>query len=75
MKKYADRVLRVQVLVLSAALAFGAWAMRGRRRDERGDVPGWVFVTIMSAGLVIAVGAVAKPELQGMVRRALNSVR
>jgi hypothetical protein len=62
-------LLRMQVLLLTTALALG------RRRDERGDVPGWVFVTIMSAGLVIAVGAVAKPELQGMVRSALNSVR
>jgi hypothetical protein len=46
-----------------------------RDRDERGDVPGWVFVTIMSAGLVLAITAVAQPELTGMVRRALNSVR
>ncbi len=68
-------MLRVQVLILTTALALVGRATRGRRRDERGDVPGWVFVTIMSAGLVIAVGAVAKPELQGMVRRALNSVR
>lgn len=75
MRNQADRVLRVQVAVLAAVLAAGAWLTHGRRRDERGDVPGWVFVTIMSAGLVIAVGAVAKPELQGMVRSALNSVR
>ena len=75
MRNKADHVLRVQVLVVTTVLALGAWATRGRRRDERGDVPGWVFVTIMSAGLVLAVGAVAQPELQGMVRRALNSVK
>ncbi len=26
--------------------------MRKRRRDERGDVPGWVLITVMTAGLV-----------------------
>ena len=25
------------------------------RRDERGDVPGWVLVTVMTAGLVMAI--------------------
>lgn len=45
-----------------------------RRRDERGDVPGWVLVTVMTAGLVAALWAVAGPELEGMLRDALNSV-
>jgi hypothetical protein len=30
-----------------------------RRRDDRGDVPGWVLVTVMTAGLVAALWAVA----------------
>ncbi len=75
MKNYADRVLRWQVAVVTTVVGLVAGATRGRRRDERGDVPGWVFVTIMSAGLVLAITAVAQPELTGMVRRALNSVR
>lgn len=46
-----------------------------RRRDERGDVPGWVLVTVMSAGIVVALGAVAKEELTSILRDALNSVK
>ena len=46
-----------------------------RRRDERGDVPGWVLITVMTAGLVAALWAVAGPQLSGMLRDALNSVR
>ena len=46
-----------------------------RRRDERGDVPGWVLITVMSAGLVAALWAVAGPQLSGMLREALGSVR
>ena len=26
-----------------------------RARDERGDVPGWVLVTVMTAGLVTVI--------------------
>ena len=29
---------------------------------DRGDVPGWVLVTIMTAGLVTALGWVPAPE-------------
>ncbi len=45
-----------------------------RARDERGDVPGWVLGTVMTAGLVAALWAVAGPELERMLRQALRSV-
>ena len=44
------------------------------RTSERGDVPGWVMITVMTAGLVAALWAVAGPELERMLRNALNSV-
>lgn len=43
-------------------------------RDERGDVPGWVMITVMTAGLVAALAAIAGPELASMLRDALASV-
>jgi hypothetical protein len=45
-----------------------------RSRDERGDVPGWVLVTVMTAGLVGALYSLAKPQLSQMLTTALNSV-
>jgi hypothetical protein len=45
-----------------------------RPRDERGDVPGWVLVTVMTAGLVGALYSLAKPQLGQMLTTALNSV-
>lgn len=45
-----------------------------RTRDERGDVPGWVLVTVMTAGLVMAVWATAKGQLTDILRSALSSV-
>jgi hypothetical protein len=45
-----------------------------RRRDQRGDVPGWVLVTVMTAGLVGALYSLAKPQLSQMLTSALDSV-
>jgi hypothetical protein len=45
------------------------------RRDERGDVPGWVLITLMTAGLVTALWVVAKGQLVDMFQSALSSVR
>jgi hypothetical protein len=45
-----------------------------RRRGERGDVPGWVLVTVMTAGLVGALWKLAGPQLNSMLTSALDSV-
>jgi hypothetical protein len=44
-------------------------------RGERGDVPGWVLVTLMTAGLVAALWAVAEGQLTALFSDALNSAR
>ncbi|MFI5709571.1 hypothetical protein [Kribbella sp. NPDC051620] len=41
---------------------------------ERGDVPGWVLITVMTAGLVVAIWAIAGPKLADMLGKALDSV-
>lgn len=47
-----------------------------RARDsERGDVPGWVLITVMTAGLVAALWAVAGGQLSQMLSDALSSVK
>jgi type VI protein secretion system component VasF len=48
---------------------------RDKRRDERGDVPGWVLVTIMTAGMVTMLWRFAGPQLQQMLADALAQVR
>ena len=44
------------------------------RRDERGDVPGWVLITVMTAGLVSAIWLLAGPALTSMFQDALSKV-
>lgn len=41
---------------------------------ERGDVPGWVLVTLMTAGLVVAIWALAAPALENVFNTAIDRV-
>lgn len=45
-----------------------------RLKDEAGDVPGWVLITIMTAALVIGIWAVAAPLLIKTFEDAINGV-
>jgi hypothetical protein len=42
--------------------------------DDDGDVPGWVLITLMTAGLVILIWALAGPALQGVFQQAIDRV-
>ncbi len=44
------------------------------RRDERGDVPGWVLITVMTAGLVTLIYALAKDQLRALLTDALSGI-
>ena len=57
-------------LTLKLLLALAA----PRRRDERGDVPGWVLITVMTAGLVTVLWQFAGDQLKEMLATALDSV-
>ena len=45
-----------------------------RPRDDRGDVPGWVMVTVMSAILVVAILGVFEPQIKSAITSAIDSV-
>lgn len=42
--------------------------------DERGDVPGWVLITLMTAGLVVVVWSLAGPALAALFEQAISQV-
>jgi len=42
--------------------------------DETGDVPGWVLISLMTAGLVVVMWSFAGPALQGVFQQAMNRV-
>jgi hypothetical protein len=44
------------------------------RAGERGDVPGWVLITLMTAGLVVVIWSAAGPALSGVFEQAITRV-
>ncbi|WP_375482363.1 hypothetical protein [uncultured Jatrophihabitans sp.] len=47
---------------------------RERVRDDRGDVPGWVMVTVMTAILVVAILGVFEPQIKHSLSGIIDSV-
>lgn len=64
------------LLALGALLDAGLCSGGSRAGDhrERGDVPGWVMITLMSAVLVAALLALAGPALETMFNQAMDTV-
>ena len=75
-----------RVALVACALSMLTWwsdASRPRLGDrheagadhaQRGDVPGWVMITLMSAVLVAALLALAGPALEGLFNQAMDKV-
>ena len=55
-------LLGVRALLRRASLRLG----------DRGDVPGWVLITLMTVGIVMALWVVAEPKLSSMLGNALD---
>lgn len=67
MESVKDRGLRATVLRVVVAA-------RQRILSDRGDVPGWVLVAVMTAGLVTAIWLIADDQLTSVLDRAISSV-
>lgn len=57
-------------------LLVGIWSALHRRisvrTGDRGDVPGWVLVTLMTVGIVMALWVIAEPKLSSILGGALD---
>lgn len=45
-----------------------------RLKNERGDVPGWVLVVLMTTGLVTVIWTIAAPRLTAILKNSLDSM-
>jgi hypothetical protein len=62
-------------MLVTGRKALGVLARRvPQEPSDRGDVPGWVLVTLMTAGLVVTLWAVAGPALTDVFQTAIQRV-
>jgi hypothetical protein len=47
---------------------------RAREEPERGDIPGWVLITVMTAALVTVIWALLEPQIRDLLDGVLDSV-
>ena len=45
-----------------------------KMKNERGDVPGWVLVVLMTTGLVTAIWTIAAPRLTTILKNSLDAM-
>ena len=61
-------------LVTSRSTRSQVFSAHRECRGERGDVPGWVLVVLMTAGLVTGIWTLAAPRLNLILRNSLDSM-
>jgi hypothetical protein len=49
-----------------------SWYAVGRRRDERGDIPGWVMITVMTVIIASAIMVIFQERVTSFLSSTLN---
>ena len=73
MSKLLERAFLIEV-TLRQRLITMQQSFFARLKDDRGDVPGWVLVVLMTTGLVTAIWTIAAPRLTAILKNSLDSM-
>lgn len=77
-KRATNRVLATQLWiqrkVQGVSESLHASPLLKKAKDERGDVPGWVLVVLMTTGLVTAIWTIAAPRLSAILKNSLDAM-
>jgi hypothetical protein len=78
-KSQMNRSCLRKLVSLELALTLSVERFKGSRfygeiKSERGDVPGWVLVVLMTTGLVTAIWTIAAPRLTAILKNSLDSM-
>jgi hypothetical protein len=73
MNKFLERAF-VAELFLRQKLTTIQQSFFAQLKDDRGDVPGWVLVVLMTTGLVTAIWTIAAPRLTAILKNSLDSM-
>lgn len=77
---YSVREATREMFVKVSFRAASSWERLSKSRivrslsDQRGDVPGWVLVVLMTTGLVTAIWTIAAPRLTAILKNSLDAM-
>lgn len=66
--------MRILTACQNRIARFSSRLLERFEKEDRGDVPGWVLVALMSAGIVILLWTVAGPLLSQVFEDAVSRV-
>ena len=69
-----NTITRAGILLGMLPALLTARAVGRAAERARGDGPGWVMITLMSAVLVMGLLALAGPALEGLFQQAMSKV-
>ncbi len=73
-EKLRRRLIALQLMVMLKLEEWKKSRIFQALSDERGDVPGWVLVVLMTTGLVTAIWTIAAPRLSAILRNSLDAM-
>ena len=72
--KILQSSMRMQARIALSLNALKEKKFVRKMKDERGDVPGWVLVVLMTTGLVTAIWTIAAPRLSAILKNSLDAM-
>ena len=73
-EEFKRRLIALQLMVMLKLEEWKKSRIFQALNDERGDVPGWVLVVLMTTGLVTAIWTIAAPRLSAILRNSLDAM-
>lgn len=69
-----DQIIQTMLRLAMTLKRFSKSRLYKAMADQRGDVPGWVLVVLMTTGLVTAIWTIAAPRLTAILKNSLDSM-
>lgn len=73
MKRFAEQAVLAEIVLRQRLITMHS-SFFARLKNDRGDVPGWVLVVLMTTGLVTAIWTIAAPRLTAILKNSLDSM-
>ena len=73
-RKTTGIIMEISALPAAVIIWLRNFDLVAKVKDERGDVPGWVLVVLMTTGLVTAIWTIAAPRLTTILKNSLDAM-